>query len=59
MKLYSINRILLFSILAQFPAIQMTRIGTIWSEGFITDSDAEQIQLLWPRAISLYSPVVV
>lgn len=58
MKLYNINRVLLFSILAQFPSIQMQRIGTVWAEGFITDGDAEEIQLLWPRAISLYYPVV-
>jgi len=51
-KLYSISRIHLFNILAEFD-LQLVETGELFISAFISDDDAKLILTEWPNSISL------
>jgi len=56
MKIYSLKRSLLFSITAKFPAIQLTRCGSLFVEAVLTDSQAQEINAAFPESVTLLNP---
>lgn len=50
MKHYSISRLLLFTILAEFN-LQLSHAGELFVSAFISDEDAKNILTKWPDSI--------
>jgi hypothetical protein len=56
MKRYSIKRIGLFNLLAEFPGIVLMQAGPLFVEGIISEDDSKLIEKKYPGSIWPWTP---